>query len=187
MLLMPRTRKITHIRKQNLKRVKRHIKDYVTNYKSKFDCVRLLAHAGADANQCFSSTKVMPLSFAIFNRDVSCTKLLLDYGASVRCDYFHSLFRSLSYGRELTMDMDCLNLFYAAGADEHEAMRKLDPHVVKEDPLRLRHLTRTFIRKRLLILYPGTNLFKVTETLPIPSFLKSYLVYYWSLNIIHVE
>ena len=85
------------------------------------------------------------------------------------------------------MDVDCLKLFYAAGAGEHEAMRKLDPHVVEGDPLRFRHLTRTFIRKRLLNLYPDTNLFKVTETLPIPPFVKSYLVYHLSLNIIHVE
>ena len=177
---------IMAIRKQNLKRVKRYIKDYVTNSESKFDCVQLLLEAGADANQCFSSTKVMPLSFAIYNRDVNCTKLLLKYGASIRIEYFRGIFLSVTQRKELTMHMDCLKLFYAAGADGHEAMRKLDAHAVDEDPLRLRHLTRTFIRKRLLKLNPDSNLFKVIEKLPLPSFLKSYLVYHMSLNIIHI-
>ena len=177
---------IMAIRKQNLKRVKRYVKDYVTNSESKFDCVQLLLEAGADANQCFSSTKVIPLSFAIFNRDANSTKLLLEYGSTIRSEYFRGIFRSVSQCKELTMDMDCLRLFYAAVAGEHEAMRTLDEHVVDEEPLRLRHLVRTFIRKRLLKRYPDSNLFIVIETLPLPSFLKSYLVYYMSLNISQV-
>ena len=127
----------------------------------------------------------MPLSFAIYDRDVNCTKLLLEYGSSIRIEHFRGIFLSLQH-KELTIDMDCLKLFYAAGADGHEAMWKLDAHVVDEDPLRLRHLTRTFIRKRLLKLNPDNNLFKVIEKLPLPSFLKSYLVYHMSLTIIHI-
>ena len=152
-------------------------------------CVKLLITAGADVNlqdNQYRTTKVLTLSFTIYDRDVNCTKLLLEYGSSIRIECYHGIFLSVTRCKEVTMDMDCLKLFYAAGADEHEAMRKLDAHVVDEDPLRLRHLTRTFIRKRRLKLNPDSNLFKVIEKLPLPSFLKSYLVYNMSLNIIHI-
>ena len=134
--------------------------------------VKLLIESGADVNIA-DTDGLTPLVTAARRLSYNCVHLLLKAGAFINTTLALSP-RVIRHNERLTI------LLYAAGEylpPQHDEILDILNHEIK-----LKHLCREAIRKRLLALDPHLHLFNRIPQLNLPSSITAYLLYYESLD-----
>ncbi len=165
------------------------------------DCVRVLVAAGADVNVTHSRFGETALALAARQGDEEILQLLLDAGADVNAKDGDALRMAIT-----SQNFNCAKKLLASGAllsprpclvktqEVHDLLRAAGQEIkwlthAQERPeqpevkdLSLQGLCRDAVRRRLVAVNGGRNLFQTTPQLPVPTVVQEYLVHHVSLE-----
>ena len=164
------------VKKKNLLRLGKHAeKQYYRKPKQHSSLVKVLLEFGANVNMKDHSGRTV-LFNAAFHGCVESLRLLLRANADIKaCD--RSTVYIPFYVHHPDMNPECRKILFAAGREEDTQHMESFYRSHVEDRHSLRHLCRLTIRQRLSPNYPNLNMVVLTDQLPLPNALKSYLLY----------
>ena len=151
--------------------------------KSKADdeCIQVLIELGADVNHADHYRRTA-LYCAVAAKSFDCARLLLKANANIHlCDpnkISISLWFEWWNDRDDSFDSECWEILYAAGREDTTLKIQNFEQKFNSDWLSLRCMCRQLIRQCLAMNNPSCNLFLLVDQLPLPTALKSMLVYY---------
>ena len=150
------------------------------------ETVKLLIKSGANVNLA-SADGTTPLMRAANRGKSKCAVSLLKAGADIDMS---DRFGNTALVWALTSNFDnhsCLCLLAQAGANQPAQMTaqcstmidSVRKHLLQDShPLDLQHQCRKVIRRHLLWVHENSNLVATVSSLPLPTSIKSYLLYY---------
>ena len=147
------------------------------------ECFRLLLQAGADVNRRDNFGYTALTSAAVWE-NLQCIKALLLSGAFINKSVDEANALEMHITTSNTVNKSLAMLLYAAGEEFTGSIVLPIPEFLQHNDIKmqLKHMTRQAIRKHLINLDLHAHLFDRIPQLPLPSALKSYLLYNMSLE-----
>ena len=165
--------------KRNILRVgKSGRKAYLKKSKLNVGCGRVLLELGADVN-IQDHWRRTPLYCALIHKDLEYANLMLKANANIHlCDPIQIRFDWFDWGQRESIDEEGWQILFAAGrADTHLRTSNFEKQF-DDEFWRLKCMCRKSIRQILIANNPRSNLFYLVDQLPLPTSLRSMLVYY---------
>ena len=144
-------------------------------YHDNFECVKMLLEAGADVNHTDNFWGSF-IHAGVHQGSYEIVKAALNADSDVNHSPIDLVFPAI-------YNKDALIMLFAAGDESSYFSSTYAPKCIVEarNDFSLQNLCRNTIRKTLTIARPKCNMFRLVKLLPLPTMIKSYLLYNVSL------